>query len=143
MHRTLHLKQGEINRKWYVVDASGKPIGRLSTRVAAILRGKHKTTFSTHQDVGDHVVIINADKVRLTGNKGEELIYWHTQWPGGLRSVKRGELLAKRPVRLVEKVVWGMLPKTKLGRQMYKKLKVYAGDQHPHGAQSPEPLTVD
>lgn len=143
MNQTTFAKVSEADRKWYVVDATGMPVGRLAARVAAILRGKHKPTFAPHQDVGDHVIVINADKVRLTGGKGKELIYWHTQWPGGLRSVKRSEWLEHRPARLVEKVIWGMVPKTKLGRAMFKKLKVYAGGEHPHLVQSPVALSLE
>jgi large subunit ribosomal protein L13 len=142
MNRTYTNKAGQIEHKWYVVDAAGIPIGRLAGQVAKVLRGKHKPTFSYNADCGDFVVIINADKVVLTGNKKEELIYWHTMWPGGLRNVSRGELLEHNPVKLVEKAVWGMTPKTKLGHQIIKKLKVYAGADHPHAAQNPEPLNI-
>lgn len=142
MNRTYSAKPSEIERKWYVVDATGVPVGRLAAQVAQILRGKHKPTFTYNQDCGDFVVVINAERVVMTGGKGEELIYWHTQWPGGLRNVKRSEVLANRPERLVEKVVWGMVPKTKLGHQIIKKLKVYAGSEHPHTAQQPIPLKV-
>lgn len=142
MNRTTSVKEGSIERKWYVVDATGIPVGRLAGQVAQVLRGKHKPTFAYNADVGDFVVIINAEKVVLTGNKKEELIYWHTMWPGGLRNVSRGQLLEENPVRLVEKAVWGMTPKTKLGHQIIKKLKVYAGAEHPHEAQNPESLSV-
>ncbi|MFY9233118.1 MAG: 50S ribosomal protein L13 [Fimbriimonadaceae bacterium] len=142
MNRTTSVKEGSIERKWYVVDATGIPVGRLAGQVAQMLRGKHKPTFAYNADVGDFVVIINAEKVVLTGNKKEELIYWHTMWPGGLRNVSRGQLLEENPVRLVEKAVWGMTPKTKLGHQIIKKLKVYAGAEHPHEAQNPESLSV-
>ncbi|RYG32013.1 50S ribosomal protein L13 [bacterium] len=142
MNRTFTNKGNEITHKWYVVDAAGIPVGRLAGQVAQILRGKHKPNFQYNADTGDFVIIINADKAVLTGGKGEELIYWHTGWPGGLRNVKRGELLEKDPVQLVEKAVWGMTPKTKLGKALFKKLKVYAGPEHPHEAQNPEPLDV-
>lgn len=142
MNRTTSVKEESIERKWYVVDAAGHSLGRLAGQVAQVLRGKHKPTFAYNADVGDFVVIINADKVVLTGNKKDELIYWHTMWPGGLRNVSRGELLEENPVRLVEKAVWGMTPKTKLGHQIIKKLKVYAGPEHPHAAQNPEPLNI-
>jgi large subunit ribosomal protein L13 len=142
MNRTTTVKEGSIERKWYVVDATGHSLGRLAGQVAQVLRGKHKPTFAYNADVGDFVIIINADKVMLTGNKKEELIYWHTMWPGGLRNVSRGELLEENPVRLVEKAVWGMTPKTKLGHQIIKKLKVYSGSEHPHAAQNPEPLSI-
>jgi large subunit ribosomal protein L13 len=142
MNRTTTVKEGSIERKWYVVDASGIPVGRLAGQVAQVLRGKTKPTFSYNADVGDFVIIINADKVALTGNKRDELIYWHSGWPGGLKNVSRGDLLENDPVKLVEKAVWGMIPKTKLGKQIFKKLKVYAGSDHPHAAQTPEPLDI-
>ncbi|MBS1706632.1 MAG: 50S ribosomal protein L13 [Armatimonadetes bacterium] len=142
MNRTYTAKPSTIERKWYVVDATGIPIGRLAAQVAQILRGKHKPTFTYNQDCGDFVVVINASKVVLTGRKERELIYWHTGWPNGLRNVTRGTMLENTPEKLVEKVIWGMLPKTKLGHQIVKKLKVYANDQHPHEAQQPELLTV-
>jgi large subunit ribosomal protein L13 len=142
MNRTYTNKEGSIEHKWYVVDAAGVPLGRLAGQVAQVLRGKHKPTFAYNHDVGDFVIIINAEKVALTGRKGEELIYWHTGWPGGLRNVSKGMLLEQRPVDLVEKAVWGMVPKTRLGRQIIKKLKVYAGEEHPHEAQNPEPLDI-
>lgn len=142
MNRTTTLKGTEIERTWYVVDATGIPVGRLAGQVAQVLRGKHKTNFVYNADCGDFVIIINAAKAVLTGNKKDELIYWHTMWPGGLRNVSRGKLLEENPVKLVEKAVWGMTPKTKLGHQIIKKLKVYADDQHPHGAQNPKPLNI-
>jgi len=114
----------------------------LAAQVAQLLRGKHKPTFTYNQDCGDFVVVINADKVVMTGNKGKELIYWHTMWPGGLRNVSREKMLAETPEKLVEKVIWGMLPKTKLGHQIVTKLKVYAGSEHPHTAQQPELIKV-
>jgi large subunit ribosomal protein L13 len=142
MNRTYTNKAGSIERTWYVVDAAGIPVGRLAGQVAQYLRGKHKTTFQYNADCGDFVIIINADKVALTGGKKDELIYWHTGWPDGLRNVSRGDLLERDPVRLVEKAVWGMCPKTKLGKALFKKLKVYAGAEHPHAAQNPQPLNV-
>lgn len=142
MNRTYTAKESTIERKWYVVDAAGVPIGRLAGQVAQVLRGKHKPTFTYNMDCGDFVVVINADKVVLTGNKKDELIYWHTMWPDGLRNISRGKLLADNPVKLVEKVIWGMVPKTKLGKQVFSKLKVYAGSEHPHAAQMPEPLKI-
>jgi len=142
MNRTTTVKEGSIDRKWYVVDAAGIPVGRLAAQVAQVLRGKHKPTFAYNADCGDFVIVINADKVVLTGNKKDELIYWHTMWPGGLRNISRGNMLEEKPAAFVEKVVWGMLPKTKLGKQIYKKLKVYPGTDHPHGAQNPEALSI-
>ncbi len=142
MNRTYVNKEGTIERQWFVVDAAGMPVGRLAGQVAQILRGKNKPTFQYNADCGDFVIVINAEKAVLTGNKAEELIYWHTGWPGGLRNVSRGTLLEKDPVQLIEKAVWGMCPKTKLGKALFKKLKVYAGTEHPHGAQNPTPLNV-
>ena len=142
MNRTTTVKAGTIERKWYIVDAAGIPVGRLAAQVAQVLRGKHKPTFAYNADVGDFVIVINADKVVLTGNKQDELIYWHTMWPGGLRSVSRGKMLEEKPAKLVEKAIWGMIPKTKLGKQVYAKLKVYAGADHPHAAQNPEVLDI-
>ena len=142
MNRTTTVKEGSIQRKWYLVDAAGIPVGRLAAQVAQVLRGKNKPMFSYNADCGDFVIVVNADKVALTGNKREELIYWHTGWPDGLRNVSRGSLLENDPVRLVEKAIWGMTPKTKLGKQIIKKLKVYSGPDHPHAAQNPEALDI-
>jgi len=142
MNRTYTAKPSTIERQWLIVDAAGVALGRLAAQVAQLLRGKHKPTFTYNQDCGDFVIVINADKVVLTGGKKEELLYWHTTWPGGLRNISRGELLAKNPVKAVERAVWGMLPKTRLGRQVVKKLKVYAGSEHPHAAQNPIPTQV-
>ena len=142
MNRTYTAKESDIERKWYVVDATGVPVGRLAGQVAQVLRGKHKPTFTYNQDCGDFVVIVNAEKVALTGNKKDELIYWHTMWPDGLRNIARGRMLDENPVKLVEKVVRGMVPKTKLGKQIFSKLKVYAGPEHPHAAQMPELLKI-
>lgn len=142
MNRTYTAKESTIQQDWYVVDATGLPIGRLASQVAQVLRGKHKPTFTYHADCGDFVIVVNADKAVLTGNKEDELIYWHSGWPGGLKNVSRGKLMADNPERLMQKAVWGMIPKTKLGRQIIKKLKVYAGPEHPHAAQNPKPLTL-
>jgi len=142
MNRTTTVKGNNITRNWYVVDAAGIPVGRLASQVAQVLRGKHKPEFVYNADCGDFVVVINAAKVVLTGGKKDELIYWHTMFPDGLRNISRGKLLEENPVRLVEKAIWGMTPKTKLGHQIIKKLKVYADDQHPHEAQNPKPLSV-
>lgn len=137
--------QAEVNtdQKWYLVDATGIPVGRLAGAVAQVLRGKHKPTFAYNQDVGDHVIVINASKIKLSGNsKGDELVYHHTGYPGGIKSISRGKLLETKPEKLVERAVWGMLPKHRLGRKTFDKLKVYAGAEHPHAAQNPEPLKV-
>src|ERR1051326_2014486 len=137
--KTFTAKPAEVERKWWVIDATNRPLGRLAAEVAAILRGKHKPIFTPHVDTGDHVIIINAENVALTGNKTEEKIYWHTQYPGGLKSVTRGTMREKRPERLIERTVKGMLPHNTLGEQMFKKLRVYRGPRHPHEAQRPEP----
>ena len=137
--KTFMAKPEELKRDWWVVDATDKSLGRLAAEVARLLRGKHKPIFTPHVDTGDHVIVINADKVRLTGNKAEERIYWHSQYPGGLKSVTRGQMLEKRPDRLVERTIKGMLPHNRLGAQMYRKLKVYVGPTHPHEAQGPRP----
>ncbi len=139
--KTFLPKVDERERKWYVVDAEAQVLGRLASRVAAVLMGKTKPTYSDFLDTGDFVVVLNADKVRLTGKKLDDKIYYsHSGHPGGLAAVTARRLQAKHPERLVEAAVRGMLPKTKLGRRMIKRLKVYAGDQHPHQAQQPQPL---
>ena len=139
MSKTYMANAETIQRSWYVVDAAGKPLGRLAAEVARVLRGKHKPTFTPHVDTGDHVIVINADQVVLSGKKSEDRIYWHSQYPGGLKSVTRGNMREKRPERLVERTIKGMLPHNRLGAQMYTKLKVYAGPAHPHEAQKPQP----
>ncbi len=132
-------KPADIERKWYVVDAEGKTLGRLASEVAAILRGKKKPTYTPHIDCGDYVIVINAEKVEVTGKKRDEKIYkHHTGYPGGLREVNFETLQAKDPTEIIKHAVKGMMPKGKLGRQMYKKLKVYAGPEHNHAAQKPE-----
>jgi large subunit ribosomal protein L13 len=134
-------KKGSVTRKWYLVDAEGKVLGRLATRVASLLTGKHKPIYAPHVDVGDHVVVINAAKVHLTGQKRTDKVYrWHSGYIGGLREVTADTVLKTHPERVVEWAVSGMLPKTKLGRAMAKKLKVYGGSDHPHAAQRPEVL---
>jgi large subunit ribosomal protein L13 len=136
-------KKESVTRKWYVVDAEGKVLGRLATRVATLLSGKHKPIWAPHVDVGDHVVVINARKVHLTGQKLTDKLYrWHSGYIGGLREVRAETMLKTHPERLIEWAVSGMLPKTKLGRAMAKKLKVYADAEHPHAAQRPEPLDL-
>ncbi|MEE9192014.1 MAG: 50S ribosomal protein L13 [Candidatus Aerophobetes bacterium] len=141
--KTYIPKPSEIERKWYLVNAEGKILGRLSSRIAQILSGKDKPTYTPHLDVGDFVVVINAEKVKVTGNKEEKKIYyWHSGYPGGLKERTYQELLDKKPQDIIRKAVRGMLPKSKLGRQMFQKLKVYAGTQHPHQAQKPEQLDL-
>lgn len=141
--RTYSPKPSDVQRQWHVIDASGVVLGRLASHVATLLRGKHKAYFAPHIDTGDHVIVINADKAVLTGKKLEQKrAYRHSGYPGGLRAVPYSELMAKRPDRAVEKAVKGMLPKNSLGRQMAKKLKVYAGSEHPHQAQQPVPYEI-
>jgi len=136
-------RESEIERKWYVVDATDQVLGRLASRVATILRGKHKPIFAPHLDVGDHVVVLNAEKVHLTGRKLRDKVYrWHTGYIGGLREVNAEKMLRTHPERVIEWAVQGMLPKNRLGRAMAKKLKVYRGAEHPHQAQKPEPLDI-
>ncbi|MGH7205277.1 MAG: 50S ribosomal protein L13 [Nitrospiraceae bacterium] len=140
---TYFARQTDVIRKWHLVDANGKTLGRLASRVAILLRGKHKPTFTPHIDTGDHVVIINADKIRLTGDKLKTKTYiHHTGYPGGLKSVTAEHLHAKNPTGLVTRAIKGMLPKNPLGKRMARKLKVYAGTAHPHEAQRPEPLAL-
>lgn len=140
---TYSPKPGEIERQWHVIDASDVVLGRLATQAATLLRGKHKPTFAPHVDTGDFVIVVNAGKVALTGNKREtKVAYHHSGYPGGLRATGYNELLAKRPERVIEMAVRGMLPHNRLGRQLIKKLKVYAGAEHPHAAQQPKPFEI-
>ncbi len=141
--RTFSPKDSDITRQWHVIDASGVVLGRLASQSAVLLRGKHKPIFAPHVDTGDFVIIINANKVALSGNKLEQKqAYRHSGYPGGLRSVSYGELMDKHPERAVEKAVRGMLPKNSLGRKTLRKLKVYAGPDHPHQAQQPVPFEI-
>jgi large subunit ribosomal protein L13 len=136
--RTLSAKKQDVEKNWILMDAEGQILGRLATQVAAILRGKHKPMFTPHVDTGDYVIVINADKIRLTGEKLEKKMYhYHTGYPGGLKSTTAGRLMNEHPERLIQKAVKGMLPKTKLGNAMIKKLWVYVGGDHPHQAQKP------
>lgn len=139
-------KPGEVERKWYIVDAEGKTLGRLATQIATVLRGKHKPQFTPHVDTGDFVIVINADKVHLTGNKWEDKTYYfqRTHKPGSLKQFSARELRQRNPERLVRLAVWGMLPHNRLGRRLITKLKIYAGAEHPHAAQQPAefPLPV-
>jgi large subunit ribosomal protein L13 len=140
---TYLAKPADVKRKWYLIDANGKTLGRLAARVAILLRGKHKPTFTPNVDTGDHVVVINAGKIALTGDKLRTKTYiHHTGHPGGLKSVTAEHLHAKKPTDLLERAIKGMLPKNTLGKQMARKLKVYPGAEHPHKAQSPEPLVL-
>ncbi|MFZ9087860.1 MAG: 50S ribosomal protein L13 [Pontimonas sp.] len=143
MTRTFSPTPTDIRRDWLVIDASDVVLGRLASHAAALLRGKHKTTFSPHMDMGDYVIIVNADKVVLTGQKAaQKMAYRHSGYPGGLSAVSYTELLEKNPVRAVEKAIRGMLPKNTLGREQLKKLKVYTGSEHPHQAQQPRPYEL-
>jgi large subunit ribosomal protein L13 len=137
--RTYMAKPDEVQRKWYLIDAEDKTLGRLATEVARILRGKHKPTFTPHIDTGDHVIVVNAEKVKVTGNKFKDKQYYrHTGYPGGLKVINFAALISKKPEQVIEKAVWGMIPHNRLGRSVIKKLRVYRGPNHPHAAQSPE-----
>ncbi len=143
MKDTFMQRKEDVERNWYVVDATDKTLGRLSSEVAKVLRGKHKPTFTPHVDCGDFVIIINAEKIHLTGDKLDKKVYYnHSGYPGGLRERTARVMRDKYPVEMLEKSVKGMLPKGRLGRQMYKKLFVYAGDEHPHSAQQPKEMKV-
>lgn len=141
--RTFTAKTAEVKRKWYVVDAEGQTLGRLASKIAPILKGKHKPIYTPHLDCGDFVIVVNAEKVRVTGRKMDQKVYHrHSGYPGGLTSVNLRDQLARHPERVLQAAVRGMLPKNKLGRQMIKKLKIYAGDSHPHEAQEPRSLEL-
>lgn len=142
--KTFMQRKEDVQRDWYVIDAEGQTLGRLASKVANVLRGKHKPTYTPHVDGGDYVIIVNAEKVVLTGNKLNDKIYYnHSRYTGGLRERTAKEMVEKYPVEMVERAVKGMLPKGRLGRQMYKKLFVYEGENHPHIAQMPKELKVD
>ena len=142
--KTYMAAKESVERKWYVIDADGKTLGRLATQIASILRGKHKPIYTPHVDTGDYVIVVNAEKIHLTGKKLQDKKYYrHSGYPGGLKVRTAAELLSSgRPERVVKVAVWGMLPHNRLGRKMFKKLKVYAGDEHPHSAQKPEKLDI-
>ncbi|HEY8473892.1 MAG TPA: 50S ribosomal protein L13 [Natronosporangium sp.] len=141
--RTYSPKPGDIERQWHVIDATDVVLGRLATHAATLLRGKHKPIFAPHADTGDYVIIVNADKVALTGNKRQDkLAYRHSGYPGGLKKIAYADLLAKHPERAIQRAVKGMLPHNRLGRKVIKKLKVYAGPNHPHAAQKPVPFEI-
>lgn len=141
VEKTYVPKAGEVTREWILVDANDQNLGRLATRIASVLLGKHKPNFTPGTDTGDFVVVVNAERIRVTGNKMEEKIYYrHSMYPGGLKSISLRQQLEKHPERVIQDAVWGMLPHNKLGRQIIKKLKVYAGPDHPHAAQNPKPL---
>lgn len=139
--KTISAKEAEIQRDWYVIDAQGQTLGRLATQTAAVLRGKHKPLYTPHVDCGDYVIIINAEKVHVTGQKmSQKKYYRHSGYPGGLKEISLHDQLQKFPERVLESAVRGMLPKNRLGRQMFKKLKIYPGPNHPHQAQQPKPM---
>ena len=141
--KTVSTKPADVTRDWYVVDAEGKTLGRMATEIARRLRGKHKPEYTPHVDTGDYIIVVNAEKVRVTGNKAKDKMYYrHTGYPGGLRSMSFEKMVDHAPERTVEFAVKGMLPKGPLGRAMYAKLKVYAGNEHPHKAQQPQALTL-
>ena len=141
--RTYTTKPDDINREWYVVDATGLTLGRLASQIASVLRGKHKPIFSPHMDCGDFVIVINAEKVRVTGDKLDQKMYYrHSQYPGGLKTISLRDQMKQHPDRVIRLAVRGMLPKNRLGRQMIKKLKIYREPDHPHEAQQPKPLSM-
>lgn len=141
--KTYSAKPQEVQRDWFIVDAADKTLGRLSSRIALYLRGKHKPEYTPHVDTGDYIIVINADKIRVTGNKfTDKQYYHHSGFPGGIKETTFDKLQAKHPTRIIELAVKGMLPKNPLGRQMYRKLKVYAGAEHEHQAQQPQPLDL-
>lgn len=145
MQKTYYPKADEIDRKWFVVDANGENLGRLATRIAAVLLGKHKPTFTPGVEMGDYVIVVNAERVTVTGTKttskkDSKVYYRHSGYPGGLKSITLREQLQKHPDRVLRSAVWGMLPHNRMGRSLLKRLKVYAGPDHPHGMQKPEPL---
>ncbi len=141
--KTFSAKPETVERDWFVVDASNKTLGRLATEIARRLRGKHKPVYTPHVDTGDYIIVINAEKVRVTGNKASDKMYYsHTGYPGGLKSINFNKLIDKAPERVIQQAVKGMLPKNPLGRAMFSKLKVYAGGEHNHAAQQPKPLEI-
>ncbi len=141
--KTYSPKPGDIDRKWYVIDAEGLVLGRVASKVANVLRGKHKPIWAPHMDVGDFVVIVNADKIRVTGRKAEQKLYYrHSGYPGGLKETPYQTMMQKKPEFVLHEAVRGMLPHNRLGRQMLKKLKIYADAEHPHQAQTPEPMSL-
>lgn len=141
--KTISAKADDVKRDWFLIDADGKTLGRLATEIARRLRGKHKAIYTPHVDTGDYIVVINAEKVRVTGNKAKDKMYYrHSGYLGGMKSINFEDLIARQPERVIETAVKGMLPKNPLGRAMYRKLKVYAGASHKHAAQQPQPLEI-
>ncbi len=144
MLKTFSAKKEDVERKWYVIDAEDQVLGRLATKAALILRGKHKPIFTPHVDTGDHIVIINAEKIRLTGRKWNQKAYHHhTSYPGGLKTIIADKLRDEHPDRIIKFAIWGMIPHNRLGRQIMTKLRIYAGSDHPHSAQKPEALEIN
>ena len=140
-YKTVSVRKEDVQHKWYIIDAEGETIGRMSTKIASVLRGKNKPSYTPHVDTGDYIIVINAEKARFTGDKMNQKVYLsYSLHPGGQKSVLAKELMAKKPTKILEEAIKGMLPKTKLGRAMYKKLFIYTGAEHPHAAQKPEPL---
>jgi large subunit ribosomal protein L13 len=143
MMKSYMARPLEVERKWYVVDAEGKHLGRLATEIVRILRGKNKPQYTPHVDVGDFVVVVNADRVAVTGRKAEQRVYRrHSGYPGGMKETSYEQMLARKPTEILRKAVYGMMPKTRLARKQFKKLKIYAGPEHPHSAQDPQELEV-
>ncbi len=141
--KTTFVKPTDVERKWYVVDAEGQVLGRVAARVASVLRGKHKPQFSPSQEVGDYVIVVNAGKVAVTGDKRrKKLYYWHSQYPGGLKAETFDKRIGRRPTAPLEEAIWGMLPKNRLGRKLFNNVKIYPGPEHPHQAQKPESLSL-
>ena len=142
-HKTYSAKAHEVDRQWWVVDAQDQVLGRMATRISTVLQGKHKPTYTPHMDDGDFVIVINADKVKVTGKKAEQKVYYrHTGYPGGIKSTPFSRMIQEHPDRVIKKAVWGMLPHSSLGRKMLKKLKVYSGSEHRHSAQQPQALDL-
>jgi large subunit ribosomal protein L13 len=143
MMKSYMARPQEVERKWYVVDAEGQTLGRLAAEIARVLRGKNKPQYTPHVDTGDFVVVVNADRIEVTGRKAEQKVYRrHTGYPGGLREMSYEVMMQRKPTEILRKAVWGMMPKTRLARQQFKKLKIYAGPEHPHAAQTPQNLEV-
>ena len=141
--KTYMARSEDFVKKWYLIDGEGKTVGRLATRIATILRGKDKPQFTPHADIGDFVIVVNAEKLKFTGDKwNQKTYYWHTHYPGGIKSITAGDLLKTKPHEIIEKAVWGMLPKNKWQKKLIARLKVYAGSEHPHAPQQPETLEV-
>ena len=141
--KTVSMRSQDVDRSWWIIDAEDKVLGRIATEIAHRLRGKHKPEYTPHVDTGDYIIVINAEKVRVTGNKENDKIYWrHNEYPGGIKSTNVSDMRATHPERIIEKAVKGMLPRNPLGRAMYRKLKVYAGAEHPHAAQQPKILEL-